>query len=335
MLFSVIVPIWNSENTLRPCVESVLNQTYGGFELILVDDGSRDDSFQICKAFSAADRRVQVIRQENQGHTAARNAGLCTARGDYVLFLDSDDWLETGLLEACKREAEAASPELILFGHKAHTCSTAVPVDLKRFRGRYDHGDDGPLFHKLILARDGTALPRALWGKAFSRELICKWLPQIPPEIITGEDMCCFIAAALEARTISVIPGMYYNYRVLPNSLSRKGDPQALARCRYTIDFLDRRIPPEQEEFRSQLYRLTIQQMYSALLRAVRSQADSRDIQTDMGRLRDHALCREAIEKADFSVTVYKIKKFIVKHRWVSAVKCIAAYKQYAGRNSD
>lgn len=93
-LLSVIIPVYNVEDYLVRCVESVLCQTYTNLEIILVDDGSPDGSGKICDDFAARDRRVKVIHKENGGLSSARNAGLDIARGEYITFVDSDDWVE-------------------------------------------------------------------------------------------------------------------------------------------------------------------------------------------------------------------------------------------------
>lgn len=91
MLFSVVVPVYNVEKYLRECVESILRQTFDDFELILVDDGSKDSSGAICDEYAATDNRIKVIHKKNGGQSTARNAGIDAARGEYAIFLDSDD----------------------------------------------------------------------------------------------------------------------------------------------------------------------------------------------------------------------------------------------------
>ena len=112
-LISVIVPVYNVEKYLARCVDSILAQTYGNLEIILVDDGTKDSSGAICDAFAARDSRVQVIHKENGGLSSARNVGLNVAKGEYIAFVDSDDWITPdayahllGLLE--KYEAKLA-----------------------------------------------------------------------------------------------------------------------------------------------------------------------------------------------------------------------------------
>ena len=93
-LFSVIVPVYNSENYLMNCIDSILSQTYQNIELILVNDGSTDNSLEICKAFAGKDSRVKLFIQENRGQGSARNTGLLNSTGDFVLFVDADDSIE-------------------------------------------------------------------------------------------------------------------------------------------------------------------------------------------------------------------------------------------------
>ena len=91
---SVIIPVYNAEATLKKCVDSVLMQQYADFEVILVDDGSKDGSFQICEEYAREDSRVTVIHKENGGVSSARNAALEIAKGERILFLDADDYLD-------------------------------------------------------------------------------------------------------------------------------------------------------------------------------------------------------------------------------------------------
>ncbi len=96
---SIVVPVYNAEKTLRRCVNSLINQTHKNIEIILVDDGSRDSSLEICKLYEAADHRIKVISKENGGVSSARNIGIMAAVGKYIMFCDSDDWVEADWCE--------------------------------------------------------------------------------------------------------------------------------------------------------------------------------------------------------------------------------------------
>lgn len=94
MKVSIIVPVYNVENYIKECIISLLKQDYPDFEVILINDGSEDQSGKICESYAAEDKRIQVIHQVNSGVSAARNAGLAVVTGDYITFIDADDWVE-------------------------------------------------------------------------------------------------------------------------------------------------------------------------------------------------------------------------------------------------
>ncbi|MHC5279932.1 glycosyltransferase family 2 protein [Listeria kieliensis] len=112
-LVSVIVPIYNVEKDLMRCVDSILNQTYPHLEILLIDDGSTDSSGKLMDELT--DTRVKKIHQRNSGQAGARNAGLDLAMGDYIIMVDSDDWIREDLVELCLTTAEEAQSDLILF----------------------------------------------------------------------------------------------------------------------------------------------------------------------------------------------------------------------------
>ena len=115
---SVVVPVYNTEQYLEKCIESVLKQTEKNFELILVNDGSTDSSGAICDKYSRIDERVRVIHKGNGGVSKARNTGIDNSRGEYITFVDSDDYLERDYLELMIAEAEKNKLDLVICGYK-------------------------------------------------------------------------------------------------------------------------------------------------------------------------------------------------------------------------
>lgn len=113
-LVSVIIPIYKVEKYLRQCVDSIIDQTYHKLEIILVDDGSPDNCGTICDGYVKKDERIQVIHQKNGGLSAARNAGLDIAKGDYIFFVDSDDWIANDTIQKMLAKYEETNADLVL-----------------------------------------------------------------------------------------------------------------------------------------------------------------------------------------------------------------------------
>lgn len=112
-LLSIIVPVYNVKSYLKKCVESIINQTYTNLQIILVDDGSTDGSQDICDEFAQRDSRIVVIHKENGGLSTARNVGMDRAKGAYIAFVDSDDWLEPNMYEALISQLEKHEADIV------------------------------------------------------------------------------------------------------------------------------------------------------------------------------------------------------------------------------
>ena len=116
-LISVIVPIYNVEKYLNKCIDSIINQTYKNLEIILVDDGSPDNSGNICDEYSKKDNRIKVIHKENGGVSSARNVGINNATGNWISFIDSDDWIEENYFEILLNKAKNENADIVICGY--------------------------------------------------------------------------------------------------------------------------------------------------------------------------------------------------------------------------
>ena len=119
-LVSIIVPVYNVEKYLRKCLDSIVNQTYKNIEVICVDDGSPDNSIDILREYRAKDDRVTIIRQKNKGLSGARNTGIKNATGKYIMFIDSDDWVELNMVELMTKKMDNKNLELAVCGTINH-----------------------------------------------------------------------------------------------------------------------------------------------------------------------------------------------------------------------
>ena len=142
MKFSFVVPIYNVEAYLERCIESIISQTYGDFEVILVDDGSPDSSLEICRKYEKMDDRISVYSKENGGLSDARNYGLARASGEYVIFVDSDDYIdEKTKLDERQLPANLTiyTPEGTVNGKPSSARSFAEKVGISYEQGEFQH----------------------------------------------------------------------------------------------------------------------------------------------------------------------------------------------------
>ncbi|MGU8908540.1 glycosyltransferase family 2 protein [Clostridium perfringens] len=121
MKFSILVPIYNTETYLKKCINSILEQTYANFELILINDGSTDNCGYICDYYKSIDKRIKVIHKHNSGVSSTKNIGINNSIGEYIVFVDSDDYIEKNFLEVISKEIESQEYEMIFFGFKEET----------------------------------------------------------------------------------------------------------------------------------------------------------------------------------------------------------------------
>src|SRR5574344_1872249 len=135
-LISIIVPVYNSEKTLKRCYDSLINQDYKNIEIILIDDGSKDKSGEICDLYAKKDKRIKVFHQENQGESAARNCGLKFAEGEWITFCDSDDFVAKNYISSFLSMEVLRKDTLYITGEK----EGFTEKDLKPQKGIYFSG---------------------------------------------------------------------------------------------------------------------------------------------------------------------------------------------------
>ena len=114
-MVSILVPVYNSAPFLKQCVDSLTGQTYSDLQIVFINDGSTDDSLSIMQELARADRRIEIYSQPNSGVAATRNRLLDKVRGDFVLFVDSDDWIELDTIESLMREQQSRDYDLVVF----------------------------------------------------------------------------------------------------------------------------------------------------------------------------------------------------------------------------
>ncbi len=214
MLFSIIIPCYNVEKYLAECVDSILAQTVDTFEVILVNDGSKDDTGSICDAYAAKDARIRVIHKENGGQSSARNMGTAVAKGDYIIYIDSDDFIMDR--DFLKKMTEAAGSDIIFYKHKKFDDET------KQFSPcSYSFADLGEASYydtlKAMIAADAFfGMP---WNKCIRADVIRDNNIRFD-ESFSCEDMDWIYYIVLNSRSLTTVDEPFIAYRQRANSVT-------------------------------------------------------------------------------------------------------------------
>ena len=214
---SVIVPIYGVENYLPECIESLLDQSFLNFELILVNDGSLDNCPKICDDYAEKDARVQVVHKVNGGLLSARKAGLKAAKGKYISYVDGDDWVDKFYLDTLFKLAEANNVDLVVTGHFREFDGKIETIKPKN-AGFYDEENVKSLLIPNAIYNGKFCehgISTYVWNKLFKKELLKDVLFDVPNEIIMGEDAAITYSylAVSKSVVISRIPLYYYRQR--------------------------------------------------------------------------------------------------------------------------
>ena len=219
---SVIVPVYNVEEYLPRCLESICGQTYEDLQIILVDDGSTDGSLRICRQFAGKDPRILSISIPNSGVSAARNRGLELATGEWIGFIDADDYIEAGLYELLVTELARSDKQIVSCGVRAEDTGGNR---IERLRGRRVPADRLDLDREEALLRflnpDTRVLYWAVWNKLYSAELLRDL--RFEEGRVTGEDFDITLRCLLRSNGIRRLPEEMYHYLIRPGSAITRG----------------------------------------------------------------------------------------------------------------
>lgn len=216
-MISVIVPVFQAEKYLSSCVESLISQTLQDLELILVDDGSTDESPSLCDQYAEQYDWIHVIHQENRGVSEARNTGIRTAKGEYLAFVDADDWVEADFLELL-HGALADDVDVSLCGME-----DGQNVRLMRKKITISEFQSNPslyLFHVYVSFAS---------NKLYRRSIICENHVEFHPGMRRGEDSCFVMEYLSHSRCVSFVPKICYHYRQHTGSAMHCIDSSAFA----------------------------------------------------------------------------------------------------------
>lgn len=274
-MITIVAPVYNVEKYLKKFIESVLNQTYKNFELLLITDCPTDDSLSICESYALKDNRIRVIKQEKNGGVAkARNRGLSEVKGDYIMLADSDDYLPNDALEILLSLLNKTNSDMVMGGFYLDIEGEIRKKKFRAFKRLYNHIDAVKChlnFHTLY------GYP---WGKLFKKEILND--VKDPEDMASGDDGVFSFYALMNAKSVAFTNHPVYYYRIRRDSISghgedfRKKDLDVFKQ----LDYVKRRLKTE-KYFENDFKVFTFGLLYEALKKYNISSTDTKNLFLD------------------------------------------------------
>lgn len=219
---SVIVPVYNVSEYLEKCLNSILAQTYGDFEVICVDDGSTDNSLEILRNYENRDKRIKVLHKDNGGLVSARKAGIAVAQGRYATYVDSDDWIDAEMYACLMGHIKDTNADIVTSGLVLEY-PNGVIVELEEMEeGEYEGERLNSIFYPNMISTKEFFVQNVsmhIFNKIYKTELLREKQMGVPDDITICEDAACVYPYFLEANKIVVIHKAFYHYRMRESSM--------------------------------------------------------------------------------------------------------------------
>lgn len=326
-MVSVIVPVYNAEEKLEKCIMSILAQSYENLELILINDGSKDSSGEICKRYAENDKRIRYIDRENKGASATRNEGLSLALGQYIQFVDSDDYIENNMIEVLVNRMKETDADLVMCGYTEvfpDKRDVRLP-DINRTIAIAELGKEYPnIFEKFLL--------NSPCNKLYKKEKLSE---KFPEDLSLGEDLIFNLHNLRNVNKISFVKESFYNYIIGQGSLNR----------RYRRDSIEiaERLYLESMEFCHDFHVGKIAEIhisnifmtfffYGLTDLFTISGYDKKKKKEILNNWMKNPNIEKAAEKAELKRKVQKVAVFLVKHKMIKALEGLFILKSFSRR---
>lgn len=226
---SVMVPVYNTKKYLEQCIDSILSQSYDNLELLLIDDESTDGSGEVCDRYAGKDSRVRVIHQKNSGCAASSLTGLQNASGDYYMFVDSDDYIETETLREMTKLLIGKKGEIVCCNHILEKKNETVPVICIAKPGVYEGEKLQSEIKEQLLGKEQRMLPFSRCMKLYEKSVFEGNEKYCDLSIRMGEDFNLVYPALLDcSRLVIMEDALFYHYRYVEDSMVHRYDPDIL-----------------------------------------------------------------------------------------------------------
>ena len=302
-LISIIVPIFNMEKYLDKCIQSLVNQTYKNIEIILIDDGSSDRSGEMSNEWTKRDERIKVVHKDNAGLGLARNTGLENATGDYILFLDADDFLDTLTVQTLVERHNNSNVDSIFFGWKRYYNSGKIEEHWQKYRDESFEGNEiiSKVLLEMVAATPDEPEDRYVFMSAchctYSMELIKRYNVRFVSEReLISEDLVFNIDYLRYASKVEFIPYCFYFYRDNTQSLTSVYKKERFEKEAFFYQEINRRLGDflPYDEYSIRTKRMFLGRVRSCIMRSVVEK--KKNALKDIREIQSCPVVRDAIE---------------------------------------
>jgi|SRR5690625_3595267 len=312
---SIIVPVYNKEKYLERSLNSLMNQSLEDIEIILIDDGSSDNSLELCKTFQKKDNRIKVIPQQNQGVSVARNTGIKHATGEYIGFTDPDDWVEKDMFLKMYKKSEETNSSVCISNYSQDTKDNTIKQELNVTKDILDSKDiDEQILSKLIgpLKVGESTIMSTVWRLLIKRELIIDNNITFPKGIHRMQDLSFSIETLIYADQLCVVRDHLYHYKVHDDSASSIYDVNTFEELIKILPIVEKIIEKHNIDFDTK-YRINNRYLYIGM-KSISNEAKQNNPNTFMQALNNikeicsHKKVQDAVNNMDISQYSFKEK---------------------------
>lgn len=292
MFFSIIVPVYKAEKYIHQCIQSILEQEFDDFELILIDDGSPDLCPAICDEYSRMDARVRVIHQKNGGVVKARQTGARYASGEYIVTVDSDDYIGNDFLSRIYQAIDRHHTDIVAFGAILVGETKTVRMENQLPAGVYEASSmqairDNFMFDAKMGKLNFGNLLFSLWSKAIKRELLVESQMKVPAEIRKGDDLAVITPILYGCDKLVVLENMEYFYRFNPDSVMHTYSEKDIISLKVLTAYLE---PYCGQRYRQNLYMYVLKMCLEHLVGTAVSSSNYRQFRQKARLLYDECI---------------------------------------------
>lgn len=314
-LLSIVVPIYNIGQYLSQCLDSLVNQTTNNYEIVLVDDGSTDNSGNICDLYKKNNHNIKVIHKENGGLVSARKEGALISTGKYITCVDGDDWVECNYVEKIINEINKNEADIICFNYKCFDNNSITNIN-EFNEGYYDKKRIIKEIYPILLHdKNAIYFSPTIWLRAYKRDLYLNIQLQVDNKTTIAEDAACCLPCTYLANSISMISDYLYIYRKNQHSMTKGHKVFDLYYPKYIALQLRNTIDLNKYDLKEQYYRKIAHELFTSIVTQFYRNEKYNIIVKGINEALNDSIYKEVIDNCEYKNLKAKLMLFLLKYR--------------------